>query len=141
MKTFESKFEGSDGTSFYIQGWDPDAQARAVIVLVHGLSEHIGRYALVGKALSDAGYVLVGFDLRGHGKSGGGRGHFPSLDAVMQNIRQFFQFVSNRYSGLPQFLYGHSLGGLLALTYTVQNKADLKGVMVTGAALRSALQE
>jgi alpha-beta hydrolase superfamily lysophospholipase len=59
----------------------------------------------------------------------------------MQDIRAFFQFVAQRYPSLPQFLYGHSLGGLLSLTYAVQNKAGLKGVMVTGAALRSALQE
>jgi len=141
MKTFESKFEGSDGTSFYVQGWEPDAQPKAVIALVHGLGEHVGRYAHVGKAMNDAGYALVGFDLRGHGKSGSARGHFPALDAVMQDLRQFFQLVSKRYPGISQFWYGHSLGGLLVLTYAVQNQADLKGVMVTGAALRSALQE
>jgi len=141
MKTFESKFAGHDGLSFYVQGWEPDAQPKAVVTLVHGLGEHIGRYAHVGKALTDAGYVLVGFDLRGHGKTVSARGHFPSLDAVMQDIRAFFQFISQRYPALPQFLYGHSLGGLLALTYAVQNKSGLKGVMVTGAALRSALQE
>jgi len=141
MKTFESKFEGSNGLSFYVQGWEPDAQPKSVIALVHGLGEHIGRYAHVGKALTDAGYALVGFDLRGHGKTVSPRGHFPSLEVVMQDIRQFIQFVSQRYHNLPQFLYGHSLGGLLALAYGVQNKTDLKGVMVTGAALRSALQE
>jgi len=141
MKTFESRFEGHDGLAFYVQGWEPDTQPKAVVALVHGLGEHIGRYSHVGKALTDAGYVLVGFDLRGHGKTVSPRGHFPSLNVVMDDIRQFFQFVSQRYPNLPQFLYGHSLGGLLALTYAVQNKAGLKGVMVTGAALRSALQE
>lgn len=141
MKTFESKFQGNDGNSFFVQGWEPDAQPKAVIALVHGLGEHTGRYAHVGKALTDAGYVLVGFDTRGHGKSGGARGHFPSLDIVMDDIHRFFQFVSQRYSHLPQFLYGHSLGGLLSLTYAIQNKGGLNGVIVTGAGLRSALQE
>ena len=141
MKTFESKFEGQDGLAFYVQGWEPDAQPKAIVALVHGLGEHIGRYAHVGKALTDAGYVLVGFDLRGHGKTVSARGHFPSLNVVMQDIRQFFQFISQRYPNLPQFLYGHSLGGLLSLTYATQNKVGIKGVMVTGAALRSALQE
>ena len=142
MKTFESKFEGRDGLSFYVQGWEPDAaQPKAVIALVHGLGEHVGRYSHVGKALTDAGYVLVGFDLRGHGKTVSPRGYFPSLDVAMQDIRQFFQFVSQRYPDLPQILYGHNLGGLLALTYAVQDRTDLQGVMVTGAGLRSALQE
>ena len=141
MKTFETKFIGQDGNEFFVQGWEPETQPRAVIALVHGLGEHIGRYAHVAPALTDAGYALIGFDLRGHGKSGGARGHFPSLDLVMGDIRHFFQFVSQRYPTIPQFLYGHSLGGLLSLTYALQNKAALKGVMVTGSALRSALQE
>lgn len=141
MKTFESKFDGKDNITFYVQGWEPDTTPKAIIGLVHGIGEHTGRYAHVGKAMIDAGYALVGFDLRGHGKSGGARGHFPSLEAVMGDIRQFFQFVSQRYPTIPQFLYGHSLGGLLAITYALQNKAALKGVVVTGSALRSALQE
>lgn len=141
MKTFESKFEGQGGLVFYVQGWEPDVQPKAVVALVHGLGDHVGRYPHVGKAFTGAGYVLIGFDLRGHGKSGGARGHFSALDVAMQDIRQFFQFISKRYSNIPQFLYGHSLGGLLALTYAVQNKAELKGLMVTSVALRSALQE
>ena len=116
MKTFVSKFEGHDGLTFYVQGWEPDAQPKTVIALVHGLGEHIGRYAHVGKVLTDAGYVLVGFDLRGHGKTVSARGHFPALNVVMDDIRLFFQFVSQRYPNLPQVLYGHSLGGLLSLT-------------------------
>src|SRR5262245_30162401 len=142
MKTYETKFIGQDGNEFFVQGWEPETQPRAVIALVHGLGEHTGRYAHVAQALTDAGYALIGFDLRGHGKSGGARGHFPSLDVVIGDIRQFFQFVSQRYPNIPQFLYGHSLGGLLSLTYAVQNNSlGLKGVIVTGSALRSALQE
>jgi len=108
---------------------------------VHGLGEHTGRYLHVGKILTDAGYALVGFDLRGHGKSGGPRGHFPSLNAVMQDIRQFSKFLVQRYPDIPHFLYGHSLGGLLSLAYALQYPAGLNGVIVTGAALRSSLQE
>lgn len=140
MNTFESEFENA-GIKFYVQGWEPDASPKAIVALVHGLGEHTGRYSHVGKALTNAGYALVGFDTRGHGRSGGARGHFPSLNAVMQDIHQFLQFLSQRYPNIPQFLSGHSLGGLLALTYAIQNKADLKGVMVTGPGLRSALQE
>jgi len=141
VKTFESKWKDKDGTEFFIQGWDPDSKAKALIALVHGLGEHTSRYTHVGKALTDAGYALVGFDLRGHGKSGGPRGHTSSLDAYMQDIRQFFQLITTRYPVVPQFLYGHSLGGLLALAYAIQYGKGLRGVMVTGAALRSSLQE
>ena len=142
MKSFESKWVGNNGISFYIRGWDPtNNRPKALITLVHGLGEHTGRYLHVGKSMTDAGYALVGFDLRGHGKSDGPRGHFPSLNAVVQDIRQFSKFLVQRYPDIPHFLYGHSLGGLLSLVYALQYHTGLNGVIVTGAALRSSLQE
>jgi acylglycerol lipase len=142
MKTFESKWEDKEGTTFFIQGWEPDhGEPKAFIALIHGLGEHTNRYTRVGKAMTDAGYAMAGFDLRGHGRSGGPRGHSPSLDAYMQDIHQFFQRMTQRYPDIPHFLYGHSLGGLLILAYAIQYGAGLRGVVVTGAALRSALQE
>ena len=84
MKTFESKFEGNDGTSFYVQGWEPDTQPKAVLALVHGLGEHTGRYAHVGKALTDAAYVLVGFDTRGHGRSEAWLSHALSFSRALR---------------------------------------------------------
>jgi alpha-beta hydrolase superfamily lysophospholipase len=75
--------------------------------------------------MTDAGYAVAGFDLRGHGRSGGARGHAPSLDAYMQDIRRFFQLMTPRYPQIPHFLYGHSLGGLLALAYAIHYGAGL----------------
>ena len=142
MKPFEDTWKAKDGTSFFIQGWEPENEnPKALIALVHGLGEHTNRYTHVGKVMTEAGYALVGFDLRGHGKSGGARGHTASLDPYMQDIRRFFESMKRRYPNLPHFLYGHSLGGLLSLAYAIQYGAGLKGVMVTGAALRSSLQE
>ena len=142
MKAFESKWDDLDGTTFFIQGWEPeDGNPRGLVALVHGLGEHTARYRHVGKALTEAGYALVGFDLRGHGKSGGPRGHSSSLAAYMQDIRQFFKFLAQRYPHIPHFLYGHSLGGLLSLAYAIQSREGLTGVVVTGPALRSSLQE
>ena len=142
MKTFEDRWEGKDGISFFAQGWEPENTApRALVALVHGLGEHSGRYAHIGSILTQAGYALVGFDLRGHGRSGGERGHALSLEAYMQDIREFLGRMKTRYPDLPQVLYGHSLGGLLALAYAIQQGAPLKGVIATGPALRSSLQE
>lgn len=142
MITFDAKLDGSDGATFYIRGWEPNnKKPKALVALIHGLGEHTGRYLHVGKTVTDAGYALVGFDLRGHGRSGGARGHFPSLATVTQDIRRFFRYLVQRYPDLPHFLYGHSLGGLLSLSYALQYSAGLNGVIVTGAALRSPLQE
>ena len=59
----------------------------------------------------------------------------------MQDIKAFFIFLTGRYPDLPQFLYGHSLGGLLVLTYAIKNKTGLKGVIATGAGLRSQIHD
>jgi alpha-beta hydrolase superfamily lysophospholipase len=142
VNRFEDKWEDKDGTTFFNQGWEPEnGRPKALVILVHGLGEHTARYAHVGNVLADAGYALAGFDLRGHGRSGGPRGHSSSLDAYLQDIRQFLERMEERYPGIPRFLYGHSLGGLLILAYAIQYGTGLKGVIATGPALRSPLQE
>jgi alpha-beta hydrolase superfamily lysophospholipase len=142
MKTLETTWKGRDGIEFYMHGWEPEGnKPKGVVALLHGLGEHTGRYAHVGNALTGSGYALIGFDLRGHGRSRGARGHFPSLDAALHDIRELFQQITRLHPETPQFLYGHSLGGLLALTYTLQYRAGLKGVIATGAGLRTPLRE
>jgi alpha-beta hydrolase superfamily lysophospholipase len=142
MKTFKANWENEEGINFFAQGWGPEErQPKAFIALIHGLGDHTSRFTHVGKAMTESGYALAGFDLRGHGRSGGARGHTPSLDAYMQDIRRFFQLMTPRYPQVPHFLYGHSLGGLLALAYAIQYGAGLGGVIVTGAGLRDSLQK
>ena len=139
MKTINWGWISNDGLNMFAQSWQPDKKPKAVVCLVHGLGEHSSRYAHVGKAFSDAGFSLAGFDLRGHGKSGGQLGHFPSLEALMDDIHQLLQLASERNPGVPVFLYGHSLGGLLALNYATYRTHSLAGVIATGAGLRSPL--
>ena len=142
MKSFESIWNNDEGLSFFVRGWEPDQAPKAAVALVHGLGEHTGRYAHVGRAFTARGYALAGFDLRGHGKSGGARGHFPSFQAVMHDIAQSNDLLLGRYAkGLPHFLYGHSLGGLLTLAYALHSGFSGNGVVVSAPGLRSALQK
>jgi alpha-beta hydrolase superfamily lysophospholipase len=106
--------------------------------LLHGHGEHIGRYEHVAAALTEQGYALLGFDLRGHGKSAGPRGHTPSYEALMDDIAVFFDQIEARYPGLPRFSYGHSLGGSLVLNYALRRKPALRGVIATGPWLKLA---
>lgn len=128
----------ADNLPFYFQGWQPETAPKAVVCLVHGLGEHTGRYAHVAAALNDAGYAVLGFDLRGHGKSGGRRGHTPSYDTLMDDIGRLLDEAATRYPGLPRFLYGHSLGGNLVLTYALRRRAAIAGVISTSPGLRVA---
>jgi alpha-beta hydrolase superfamily lysophospholipase len=141
MKTSEWNFKSFDNLELYAREWTPDGDMKAALVLVHGHGEHIGRYAHVGAMLAQHGYGLFGFDLRGHGKSGGPRGHAPSFEAYMNDIDQMLGKVKNDHPGKPIFLYGHSLGGVLVLDYILLRKPELNGAIVTSPSLRTAVEE
>jgi len=127
-----------DGVPLVGSAWEPDGEVRAAVCLIHGLGEHIGRYAHVAAALTEAGYALMGFDLRGHGKSGGPRGHTPSYEALMDDMTGMLDETAKRYPGKPRFLYGHSLGGNMALNYVIRCRPKIAGVIATGSGLRLA---
>lgn len=141
MKTFEWEWTSFDGLKMYSKGWAPEKDPKAVVCLVHGLGEHIGRYEHVGAAFAEAGYAMLGFDLRGHGKSGGPRGHTPSAEAYYKDIDSFLAEAAKRYPSAPRFIYGHSLGGFLSLAYSLSRKPDLCGMIVSSPGLRTALHE
>ncbi len=140
MKHSEFEFKTFDGLSLFGQSWQPEDRPRAVICIVHGMGEHSERYSHVGDALTQAGYALISFDLRGHGKSSGPRGHIPSYEALMQDISILLESANKKFPQLPFFLYGHSLGGNLVLNYVLRYKPQLKGVIVTGPWLRLAFE-
>lgn len=142
MKNFETTWKTHDGLAIYAQGWEPDAMPpKAVICLVHGLGEHTGRYAHVAEAFGREGFVTFGADLRGHGRSGGARGHVSSIEDFMKDIDLLLEQAGARYSGLPVILYGHSLGGILVLHYGLLRKPRINGIIATSSALRTALED
>ncbi len=141
MKTFEWEWTSFDGLKVYSKGWKPEKEPKAAVCLIHGLGEHIGRYEHVGAAFAEAGYAMLGFDLRGHGKSGGPRGHTPSLEAFFKDMDDFVSDAATRYPSAPRFLYGHSLGGLLSLSYSLTRTPDVKGMIISSPGLRTAIHE
>lgn len=127
MQHIEFTRKSPDGLEFYFQGWQPEQAPCGVVCLVHGLGEHTGRYAHVAAALNDVGYAVLGFDLRGHGKSGGLRGHTPTYDTLLDDIGRLLDEAAARYPGVPRFLYGHSLGGNLVINYALRCLSTLSG--------------
>jgi alpha-beta hydrolase superfamily lysophospholipase len=129
-----------DGQELYYQGWMPDREPKAVVSLIHGLGEHSGRYAHVGKALNDAGYALLGFDQRGHGKTPGPRGVTPPFDRLMDDITLLLDVAGERFPAKPRFLYGHSMGGNWVLNYALRCRPSISGVISTSPGLRTAFK-
>ncbi len=111
-----------------------------MVCLVHGLGEHSGRYAHLAAALAPAGYAMLAFDLRGHGRSGGPRGHAPTYEVLLDDITVLLDQAAQRFPARPRFLYGHSLGGTLALVYALRRRPQLAGVISTSPLLLPAFE-
>jgi len=142
MKHRELTWKSNDGLDLFGQVWEPDVVSpRAVVCLVHGLGEHSSRYAHVAEALGKEGFVFFTFDLRGHGRSGGARGHISSIEDFMNDIDMLLKQAQTAYPALPLLLYGHSLGGILALHYGLKRKPNVKGIIATSPGLHTALEK
>jgi alpha-beta hydrolase superfamily lysophospholipase len=132
LSTFN--WQDRNALRLYAQDWHPAEPPRGVVSLVHGIGEHIGRYQHVAETLNAAGFGLVGFDLPGHGRSEGKRGH-AAYDDILVEIDHLLAETALRYPNLPQFLYGHSLGGALVLYYILKRQPELNGVISTSPSL------
>ncbi|MEE8491745.1 MAG: lysophospholipase [Acidimicrobiia bacterium] len=125
------------GAQLATRDWIPEGPARAGIVIVHGAAEHSGRYEHVGSALAARGYATYSYDHRGHGESSG-----PSMH--VDNWREYVDDLEDRFSAvavalkLPMVLYGHSLGGLIALDYCLSTSELMPDLLVlSGPALEA----
>ena len=129
-------FTAPDGLSLRGRVWMPEGPRRAVVVFIHGIFEHHGRFAALAEQLRRRGYVFYGWDLRGHGRSDGERawverfGQFTAdLDVVLAEARR-------ECGGLPIFLLGNSMGGAIAATYLLEAPRDIAGAIVSAGAFQ-----
>jgi alpha-beta hydrolase superfamily lysophospholipase len=137
VKILQSSRESQDGLKLHIQSWEPDRRPKAVVVVVHGLGEHIARYVAVAEILVNAGFAVVGYDQRGHGRSDGRRGHAPRYDALLDDLSTVLDLATARYPRRPVFLYGHSLGGALAINHAMRRLPKLVGVIASSPLLKA----
>jgi len=135
-----STFAGADGVSLFAKCWRPRHGAantpRAVVALVHGISEHSGRYSSVVDHLTAFGFAVCAFDLRGHGQSEGRRGHIDSWSQYRSDLRAFLEKVKHTFPGVPVFLYGHSLGALIVAEFVSSHPEGLTGMILSGIPIR-----
>ncbi len=110
--------------------------ARGSVLMTHGMGEHSGRYAHVVRRLNAAGIRVFAWDLRGHGRSEGRRGDVGAYATLIDDLLEVWTLASSEPG--PLFLYGHSLGGQLALNFAVRHKPNATGLIVTSPWLRLA---
>lgn len=138
MEKIEFTWKTPKDLTIFARAWKPDLPPKAVILLVHGLGEHIGRYEHVAQMFTDNQYGFVGADLIGHGKSGGQRGHADSFDDFLNDIDKLVQETDRLFPAIPKFLYGHSLGGNLILYYAIKRNPSVTGLIVSSPGLEIA---
>jgi acylglycerol lipase len=131
MKHKTGTFKNDDGTDIYYHCWLPKSEAKAVLLIVHGLGEHIGRYMNPVNYFVPKGFAVCGFDHPGHGRSGGEREVINSFDDFIHTLSIFQKMVEGWHSDKPLFLVGHSMGGLIAAYYLVDNQSAFKGAVLS----------
>jgi acylglycerol lipase len=114
--------------------WLPADPTRALLI-VHGYAEHSGRYEHVGAWFAQRGFAVHAYDQRGHGRSGGRRCHVARFDELLDDLERVLARVRDEHPGLPLFLLGHSMGGLVVSAFARERRPELSGVVTTGAAL------
>ncbi len=112
-----------DGTQLVYDACEP-VSPHAAILFLHGWSDHAGRWSGVGERLRDAGCAVYLLDQRGHGRSGGRRGHLSRFSQLLGDLQAFRRAVRRRRPELPQVLLGHSFGGLVVLRYLETQPSD-----------------
>lgn len=126
---------GAGDVELFAQCWLPASSPHGLVVLVHGFGEHSDRYCHLVDALIDGGYTVYGFDHRGHGRSPGKRGHTDRFSDFIEDVQRVVSRSKIDYPDLPLFLFGHSVGGLVALHYALLHPQRLAGVIASAPLL------
>lgn len=137
-----STFVALDGDNIALQDWplEPGKTLRAVVILVHGLGEHAGRYDLVARRLNDWGFAVRSYDQYGHGESGGPRGGLPSETRLLDDLADIVDSARARMEPkTPLILFGHSLGGLVVARFVSLALRPVEGLVLSSPALDPGL--
>ncbi|XP_008240400.1 PREDICTED: monoglyceride lipase [Prunus mume] len=126
------------GETLFTQSWTPvSVNVRGVVILMHGLNEHSGRYSDFAKQLNSNGFKVYGMDWIGHGGSEGLHAYVPSLDYAVTDMKSFLEKVLAENPGLPCFCFGHSTGAAIILKAMLDPKVEssIEGVVLTSPAV------
>jgi len=115
---------------------DTVSAPEAMVLLIHGLGEHAGRYNDWARRFTDTATGVRLFDLPGHGLSGGKRGVMPEYGKIYDLVESEIRSINEEFPGVPLFLYGHSLGGNIVLGFIVNRRPAINGAIVTSPWVR-----
>ncbi|MCX5758614.1 MAG: lysophospholipase, partial [Candidatus Hydrogenedentes bacterium] len=131
-----TRFKTADGMGLHVRQWTPDSAPKGVVVLIHGYADHGARYGWVASHLTHAGVAVSALDLRGHGASPGERAFIASFDRLVDDVARFVEAVRDAFVGVPLFVMGHSMGGLVVALYAATRKPSVAGVILSSPLLK-----
>jgi acylglycerol lipase len=130
----------ADNFEFYAQSWKP-SEIKKTLVIQHGFGEHSGRYKNLVQALEAEQTAIYALDARGHGKTPGKRGHIDDFNLYASDLSVLIKKARAENPGVPLFLIGHSMGGLIAGLAALQSETqkELKGLIISSGGFKPAL--
>ena len=133
----EDYFEGRETKKLYYQYWLPDSRnIKAYIIALHSLGTHSDRMEVPAEYLTEKGYAIYAFDIRGHWRNAGNNpGHIDSMDHIQKDIVLFIDLIRKSAKDKKIFLMGQSFGGLLSLIFAINHPA-IPGVIASSPLLR-----
>ncbi|WP_069130097.1 alpha/beta hydrolase [Rhodohalobacter halophilus] len=138
MKTTPFTFIDSTNTEIHAVCWEPENRPPAAVVqIVHGMAEHIGRYVSFANFLTDHGFIVYAHDHRGHGRSAHNHlGYVDTTDAfhtLVDGIHQLHLHITQKHSSLPITLFGHSMGSFLVQRLMQISDIHPAGIIYSGS--------
>jgi acylglycerol lipase len=131
----EETLQGTGG-KIHLRSWPAAGKARGVLVISHGFNSHSGQYIWAAEQFAGAGLAVYAADLRGRGKSEGERFWVEKVGEYVSDVALAVKTAKAREPGLPVFMLGHSAGGVIACTYTLEHQAELAGLICESFAFR-----
>jgi acylglycerol lipase len=136
MKHQDYEWLSKDNKYIYAQSWAPDHNPSAVINIIHAFGEHSGRYQRWAGLFVEKGIAVLASDLIGHGRSFGKRGYIKNYQVFLDQIDLQLLKSSELFPGIPQVLYGHSMGGNLVLNYAMSKDAPVSAIIASAPLLK-----
>ncbi|WP_340032372.1 lysophospholipase [Paenibacillus sp. FSL K6-1122] len=135
MSIIEKTIESFDGTRLY-SSKNLVSDAKAAVVIVHGLAEHAGRYDYLTEKLNQRGFSVYRFDHRGHARSEGQRTFYKEFDHLIEDVHVIVEAALQESGDLPLFVIGHSMGGFATSSFGTKYPGKVKGIVLSGALTR-----
>ena len=125
----ENTFEGVGGLKIATRSWSPVGAVRGIMILVHGFNSHSGYFAWAGERFAEDGFAVYALDHRGRGKSEGERFYVEHFSDWLADVNTLTDIARSENPGLPVYMLGHSVGGVIASSYVYEHQEEIAGLI------------